>query len=529
MNDLTGTGALVRLILRRDRIRISIWVGSITLLIFLTVVGVKSLFPTQASIDQAAAATQHNAGAIAFNGPAQGLDTLGGQIAFQVGALGMVVVALMSVFMIGRLTRGDEEAGRLELVRSLPVGNHAPTFAALIIVVAMNAAVGVLSSASLLAEGLPTAGSLVLGASFAAMGLFFTGAALVAAQITENTRVVYGSSGALLGLAYVMRIVGDIGDGRVSWFSPIGLAQKARPFAGERWWPLLPLLAAAVALIAVAFRLAVRRDHGAGLVAPRPGRSVAAPSLGHPLGLAMRLQRGALMGWGAGVLVTGTSFGWIAPTIDSFVANNKAFAQMLASAGVGSLTDTYFATSFRIMALIASGFAIQSALRLRSEESALRAELVLATPVSRWRWAASHLTVAVAGSVGLVAVAGLATGVSYAIAGGPWTSVPRLLGAAVVYAPAMWLMIGLAVMVFGFAPRWVDVAWGILAACFVIGLLGVVLRLPDWVQKLSPFESTPALPAASMAVLPLAVLTALAAVSILGGLGGLRRRDIGST
>src|SRR6266571_3882555 len=463
MNDLTGTAALIRLILRRDRIRISIWVVSIALLVFLSAVGVKSLFPTQASIDQAAAATQHNAGAIAFNGPAQGLDTLGGQIAFQVGALGMVVVALMNLFMIGRLTRGDEEAGRLELVRSLPVGVHAPAF------------------------------------------------------------------GALLGLAYVMRIVGDIGDGRVSWFSPIGLAQKARPFAGERWWPLLPLLAAAVALIAVAFRLAVRRDHGAGLVAPRPGRSVAAPSLGHPLGLAMRLQRGALMGWGAGVLVTGIAFGWIAPTIDSFVANNKAFAQMLASAGVGSLTDTYFATSFRIMALIASGFAIQSALRLRSEESALRAELVLATPVSRWRWAASHLTIALAGSVGLVVIAGLATGVSYAIAGGPWSSVPRLLGAAVVYAPAMWLMIGLAAIVFGFAPRWVDVAWGILTACFVIGLLGVVLRLPDWVQKLSPFERTPALPAASMAVLPLAVLTALAAGSILGGLGGLRRRDIGST
>ena len=527
MNDLTGTAALIRLILRRDRIRISIWVVSIALIVFLSAVGVKSLLPTQASIDQAAAATQHNAGAIAFNGPAQGLDTLGGQIAFQVGAFGMVAVALMSVFMIGRLTRGDEEAGRLELVRSLPVGIHAPAFAALIVVVAMNAAVGVFSSASLLAEGLPTAGSLMLGASFAAVGLFFTGVAHVAAQITVNTRVVYGSSGTLLGVAYLMRIVGDIGDGTVSWFSPIGLAQKARPFAGERWWPLLPLLAAAVALIAVAFRLAIRRDHGGGLVAPRAGRIAAAPSLGHPLGLAMRLQRGALMGWGAGVLVTGIAYGWIAPTVDSFVANNKQMAEMMASAGIGNLTDTYFATSFRVMALIASGFAIQSALRLRSEESALRADSVLATPVSRWRWAASHLTIALAASVGLLAVAGLATGVSYSVAGGPWSSVPRLLGAAVVYAPAMWLMIGLAVIVFGFAPRWVNVTWGILAACFVIGLLGVVLRLPDWVQKLSPFERTPALPAANLAVLPLAVLTALAAVLILSGLGGLRRRDIG--
>ncbi|HEY2599140.1 MAG TPA: ABC transporter permease [Candidatus Dormibacteraeota bacterium] len=527
MNDLTGTGALIRLILRRDRIRISIWVVSIALVVFLTAVGVRSLFPTQASIDQAAAATQQNAGAIAFNGPAQGLDTLGGQIAFQVGALGMVVVALMSIFMIGRLTRGDEEAGRLELVRSLPVGIHAPALAALITLVGMNVAVAVLVFAALSAEGLPTAGSLVLGASFAAVGLFFTGVALVAAQISQNTRVVYGSSGALLGLAYVMRIVGDIGDGTVSWFSPIGLAQKTRPFAGERWWPLLPLLLAALALIAVALRLAIKRDYGAGLVAPRPGRIVATRSLGHPLGLAMRLQRGALFGWGGGVLVTGIAYGSIAPTIDSFVANNKAMAELLASAGIGNLADTYFATSFRVMALIASGFAIQSALRLRSEESALRAEPVLATPVSRSRWAASHLTIALAGSVGLLAVAGLATGVSYAMAGGPWSSVPRLLGAAVVYAPAIWLMIGLVVIVFGFAPRWVDVAWGILAACSVIGLLGVVLRLPDWVQKLSPFERTPALPAANMAVLPLVVLTALAAVSIFGGLGGLRRRDIG--
>ncbi len=527
MNELTGTGTLVRLILRRDRIRISIWVVSIAILVFLTIVGVKSLFPTQASIDQAAAASQHNAGVIAFNGPAQGLDTLGGEIAFQVGAMGMVVAALMSIFMTGRLTRGDEEAGRLELIRSLPVGIQAPPFAALIVLVLMNAVVGVLTSASLFAEGLPAAGSLVLGASFAEVGLFFTGVALVAAQITQNTRVVYGTSGALLGLAYLVRIVGDIGDGTVSWFSPIGLAQKARPFAGERWWPLVPLLAVTVALVAVAFRLAVRRDLGAGLVEPRPGPAVAAPGLGNPFGLAIRLQRGVLLGWGLGILVTGIAFGWIGPTIDSFVADNKAMAAMLASAGIGSLTDTYFATSFRLMALIASGFAIQAVLRLRSEESGLRAESVLATPVSRWSWAAGHVTVGVAGSVGLLAIAGVAAGVSDAIAGGPWSRVPQLVGAALVYAPAMWLMIGLAVIIFGFAPRWVDVAWGILAACIVIGLLGVLLRLPDWVQELSPFERTPALPAATLSVLPIAVLTAMAAVSVLGGLGALSRRDIG--
>jgi ABC-2 type transport system permease protein len=527
MTELEGTGALVRLILRRDRIRIFVWVAAIVLVVALTAVGVESLFPTQAAIDHAAAASQHNAGAIAFNGPAQGLDTLGGQIAFQVGALGMVVVALMSLFMIGRLTRGDEEAGRLELVRSLPVGIHAPTFAALLTVAAMNIVVGGLASLVLIGQGLPTAGSLVLGASYTVVGLVFTGIALVAAQVTENTRVVYGSTGALLGVAYGMRVVGDIGDGTLSWFTPIGLAQKARPYAGERWWPLLPLLAVAAALVLAALALARRRDHGSGLVAPRPGRAGAAPSLGRPLGLALRLQRGTLAGWGAGVLVAGIAYGSIAPTIDSFVANNKALADLMASGAGATLTDSYFATSLRVMALVATGFAIQSALRLRSEEAAMRAEPVLATPVSRWSWATSHLSVALAGSVVLLAIAGLATGVSYAAAGGSWSSVPRLLGAALVYAPAMWLTIGLAMAIVGFAPGWVDVAWGVLAACLVVGLLGAVLRLPDWVQQLSPFERVPQLPAAHLAVAPLLAMIAIAAALALAGLAGLRRRDIG--
>jgi len=527
VKDLTGTADLLRLVLRRDRIRIAVWIGGIALLVILTAVSVKSLFPTQKSIDLAAAAMQHNPGAIAFNGPAQGLDTLGGQFAFQAGAFGMVAVALMSLFMIGRLTRGDEEAGRLELVRSLPVGIHAPVLAALITVTAMNVAIGMLASAGLIAEGLPAAGSLVLGASFCVVGLFFSGVALVAAQVTENTRVVYGVSGALVGLAYVLRIIGDVGDGSVSWFSPIGMAQKARPYAGERYWPLLPLLLGTVILVAVAFRLAVIRDHGGGLVAPRRGPATAGSILGRPLGLALRLQRGSLVGWCAGVLVTGIAYGWIAPTIDSFVRANKAVAEMMARAGAGSLTDTYFATSLRVMALVATGFAIQAALRLRSEESALRAELVLATPVSRRRWAASHLAVALAGSVVLLAAAGLATGVSYGLAGGPWNSLPGLLGAALVYAPAIWLMAGFTTMLFGLLPRLVDVAWAVLAGCLVIGLLGDVLRLPGWIVKLSPFEQTPALPAADLTVVPLAALTLIAAALIVGGLAALRRRDIG--
>jgi len=524
---LTGTLQLTRFIVRRDRIRILIWIGSIVVLAALTAGGIKGLFPTQAALDQTAAATQHNAAAIAFNGPAQGLNTVGGQVAFQFGAAGMVLVALMSLFMVGRLTRGEEEAGRLELVRSLPVGSHAPTTAASLTVAAMSIAVGVLTTVVLSAQGLPAEGSLVFGVSFILIGLFFGGVALLAAQITENTRVVYGAAGVVLGAAFVGRAAGDIGDGTVSWFSPIGLAQKARPFAGERWWPFLFLLAATAVVLCASIAVAARRDLGGGLVASRPGRPAASSSLGHPFGLAFRLQRGALLGWGVGLLVIAVAYGWIGPTVDAFIGQNKALAEMFAGAGGANLTDSYFAASFRLMALLATGFAIQSALRLRSEETSMRAESVLATPVSRWKWAASHLTVALAGSVILLGVAGLATGLTYGLAGGDMNSVPKLVAAALVYAPPMWLMVGLTIALVGLVPRWVGASWAILAACVVVGFLGAVLHLPGWLQNLSPFERVPQLPAASLTVMPLVVISAIAIGFTLAGLVGLRRRDVG--
>ena len=124
-----GAIGLVRANLRRDRIRIGVWIAGITAMVGVSAQSVKALFPTQADLD-AAAASSDNPAIVAFQGPPYGLDTVGGQIAFQIGAPGLVLVGLMALLQTGRLTRTEEEAGRLELVRSLPVGRHAPTLAA---------------------------------------------------------------------------------------------------------------------------------------------------------------------------------------------------------------------------------------------------------------------------------------------------------------------------------------------------------------------------------------------------------------
>ncbi len=437
-------------------------------------------------------------------------------------------MGLMSVFMLGRLTRGEEEAGRSELLRSLPVGQHSLPAAAVITVAAMNVVTGALVTLALVALGLPVAGSVVFGLSFTCFGLLLAAITLVAAQVTENTRVVYGIGGLVLGASFVLRAVGDIGDGTISWLSPIGWAQKTRPFAGETWWPFLIIVGATGLLAWLAIALSRRRDLGAGLVPPRAGPAHAAPSLGTPLGLATRLQRGSLIGWSAGLLVLAIAYGSITDSINEFVQDNEALTDIVAAQGHGTLVEQYLAMSFRILALIAAGFAIQSALRIRSEETSTHAEQVLATPVSRVRFAASHLVIAFGGTLVVLFLVGASFGVSDAAVTGDTDAIRKSIVGSLAFVPAVWLLVGFTAALIGLAPRAAStLAWAFLAVCFVIGMFGQLLDLPTWVQDVSPFQHVPPYPATDLRTLPLVALVAIAAGLTALGLAGFRRRDIG--
>ena len=525
MTGLTRTWALTRFALRRDRVRIGVWLLSIAVLVLVTSSSTQGLYPTQADLDQAAVASQDNPAAIAFNGPPVALDTMGGQVAFQVSTFGLVIVGLMSLLMVVRLTRTEEDSGRLELVRSMAVGRHAPVASAVIVVGAMDVVAGLLTTTALVATGIPALGSAVLGASFVALGFVFVGVAAVTAQVTENPRVAGGMAGAVLGLSFVLRAIGDVGDGRLSWLSPIGISQKTEAFGRNSWWPLAINLVLAVALVAGAAVLAAHRDFGAGLVAPRPGPGTAGAALGGPLGLAVRLQRSTVFWWAVATLVTGVVYGSLANSIDEFVKDNQAIADILAPGG-GSLVDAYLTTSLLVLALAAGGAALQSALRLRTEESAGRIEPLLATPTSRARWMGSHLTVSFAGGVVVLAAGGLGIGVTYAATIGDASQIVRVLGASLLYAPAVWFLSAAAAALFGAAPRAAVAAWALLAAALVVAMFGTVLGLPGWAIDLSPFQQIPEVLTAGFEALPvLAVLAATAGLTAVG-LASFRRRDV---
>jgi ABC-2 type transport system permease protein len=358
-------------------------------------------------------------------------------------------------------------------------------------------------------------------------GLLVAAFTLAAAQAFENTRVVYGVGGVVLGAAFLLRAVGDIGDGTISWLSPIGWAQKTRPFAGNTWWPFLIIVGATVLLTWLAVALSRQRDLGAGLISPRVGRARAAPWLGSPLGLAMRLQRGCLVGWSAGLVVLAVAYGSITDSINEFVQDNKALTDIVAAQGRGTLVEQYLAMSFRILALVAAGFAIQSTLRIRSEETSTHAEQVLATRVSRVTWASSHLVMAFGGTLVILFLVGVAFGVSDAAVTGDAAAIRQSLVGALAFVPAVWALVGFTALVIGVAPRASALPWAFLAVCFLIGMFGQLLDLPTWVQDLSPFQHVPQYPATNLETVPLLALVAISTGLTALGLVSLRHRDIG--
>lgn len=527
MNTLTGTGALARLSLRLDRIRIPVWILVMSILPVSTASAFQGLYPTDESRAQFAATISANPAFNALLGPLY--DTsIGGLTAWRVGTLTSLFLGIMAVLSMVRHTRDDEETGRRELLGSTVVGRHAPLTAALLVTSATGLVIGLIVTVGLIGLGLPWPGSVAFGAGMFAVTLTFTAVGALAAQLTQAGSTGRGLGIGIVGLFFMLRMAGDVSDslGWLSWLSPIGWLTRLRPFAGEEWW-VFGLFAAFTALVAgIAIAMSARRDVGEGAFPPRPGP--ARGTLGSTTGLAWRLQRGSLLGWSVGLAVLGAVYGAAADAVGDILADNPQLEEIFENlGGTEALTDTFFSAAVGIIALIATAYSIRSVLKLKGEEDDLRAELVLATATPRTRHAWSHLAYGLLGPVLILAVAGAVAGATYgAIIGDVGGQVPSVLGSAMTQLPAVWVVTGVAMALYGLAPRLSSLSWGVLGVCLVFGQLGQILQLPQWMLDLSPFSHIPVVPAEELTAAPLLILGAIALAFLAAGLAGFGRRDI---
>lgn len=530
MNGLAGTGLLVRLALRRDRVTLPAWVAVFVATAASSAAATIGLYPTVESRIRAAEALNGSPMLVALYGRVYDPTSLGAIAMLKMSGFGGVLVALLAVLTVVRHSRAEEEAGRLELVGGGVVGRLAPLSAALVVALVANLALGLATGVALISAGLPAEGSLAFGLSWAGIGVAFAAVAAVAAQLTTAARAATGLGVAALGVVYVLRAVGDVsvGSGRwLTWASPIGWGQQVRPYAGDRWWVLMVTAGFATLVAAVAFALVRVRDLGAGVFPDRLGRAAAPPGLASPLGLAWRLHRGVLLAWTVGMALLGLVLGNTVSSLGDFFDSPAAREMIAILGGEKGLTDAFLAAEMGIVGVIVSAYGVSAVLRMRSEESGGRVDPILAASTTRTRWAGGHVTVAVAGSAVLMAVFGVGAGLAHGARAGEMEEVGRVLGAALVQLPAVWVLVGIAVAAFGLAPRLAGVAWVALVAFLLLGELGPLLGLDQRLMNLSPYAHVPRLPGADWSAAPLVALAATAGALTAIGLAGFARRDVG--
>jgi ABC-2 type transport system permease protein len=526
---LTGLAAMVRLVLRRDRVRLAVW--WVTLVGLLGYVGVyyRDVLDTQQALDDFATVSD-TPGIRALTGLAAAPNTLGGAVWTKIWMTLALSLAFGVVFLVTRNGRADEEAGRAELLRSRPLGLHAASVAGWVVTGALSVAVGAGVALVSVALGLDPAGagvtgSLLMGASVAGVGLVAVGIGALAGQVASTSRSANALAAAVLGACYVLRMVGDLGDGRLTWASPIGWAQQVQPWGADRWWPLGLLLVLTAGLLAAAIRVEARRDHGAGLVAERRGPAGAPARYASPLGLALRLQRGPILGWTVTVVLAALLLGSVVESMTGLLADAGGAAADLAR---GTGVDALLSLLVTLIALVTTVFALQSAVSLRADEASGLIEPQLAGALSRTRWAGQRLLLPVVGSAALLLLGGAVMGLGYGAAvHDPGGQAVRLALAALGYWPAVQVFVGVAVALLGWLPRLaVPLTWGVLTATTVVVLLGEALRLPAWLLDVLPFSATPYLPREPVRWTPLVLLTLTAAALVAAGLARFARRDV---
>ncbi|MFF7980052.1 ABC transporter permease [Streptomyces sp. NPDC007901] len=530
MTTLTGTGTLLRFALRRDRVTTPVWIAVNTLMVLSMPNTLKGLYGTDAERADLVRQVDTNASFRALIGPL--FDTsLGGLTAWRVGVYAGLLAAVTSLLVVVRHTRDEEETGRAELLASGAVGRRASLTAALLAAAVANGVLALLVAAGLSGQG--TAGALALGLGLGAVGMVFATTAAIVAQLTESARLARGLTSGVLGAAFVLRAAGDsattggtsqaFGTGGGSsvwtWLSPLGWLENLRPFAAARWWVLLLFAASVLVQAAVAYVLAGRRDLGMSFFPARPGPATG--RLGTTAALAWRLQRGGVLGWSLGFFLAGVIYGGLTEGAADLVGDNQNAREIFERMGGQSgLTDAFVASMVGMLGLIAALYVVASVLRLNGEETSGRAEPLLACAVSRPRWAAGHLTIAFGGSALIMLLASAGFAVGYGKEVGP------IVGACLVQLPAVWVIGGLAVLLYGAAPRLAPAAWGVAVAVLLISWVGPALNAPQLVLDLSPFGHLPKLPGGEMAWTPVLVLLALAVGLTAAGLTGLRRRDL---
>jgi ABC-2 type transport system permease protein len=492
-------------------------------------VGYRSAYPTAADRLAFARSFAENKGLRLFYGEPHAVQTVNGYTAWRVGGTLAIAAAAFGLLAAVRALRGEEEAGRAELVLAGALGRRAQFGAALAAIGASTAVLWLAEFIGLAAARLPVGGAAYMALATVSVVPVCAGVGAIASQLAPTRRGALELGGAAVGVMFVARVVADTvgGAGWLRWLTPLGWAEELRPLTGAQPWVLVLPTASAALLLALAGRTAARRDVGTGLL---PARDAAEPRLAllsSPTAQWLRSERGTLIAW----LGCMAAFTFIIGAISNSISSADVSASLrrrLERVGSGSILTPvgYLSFVFLIVVLALSLFACAQMNAARHEEEEHRLETLLALPVGRRQWLAGRVLAAAAAAAVLGLVAGLFAWAG-ARSGGAHIALADMLGAGANALPTALLFLGVAALAYALVPRAASaIAYVLVAVAFLWQLVGSLAGVPHWLVEATPFAHIGLVPAQDFRPGAAATMLAIGLACALAALEAFRRRDL---
>jgi ABC-2 type transport system permease protein len=443
--------------------------------------------------------------------------------------------AVWALLAATRLLRGEEDAGRWQL---LLAGRTSPARATLATIVALAGAVGIVfvgTTALVMAAGAKpdigfSAGDCVLyGLAMAAAPAVFGALATVCSQLAQTRRLATGLSTAVLGVFFVIRMIGDASPGThwLLWATPLGWIELVQPFTDNDVWPLVPAVLVTIGAAAAAVVLSGRRDAGAGVITSNDVRPARPFGLRSPAGLATRLNLPVLVAWAVGVMATSFVFGIVTKAAADAVTGSDSAANMLNELGAqGTGALQFLGAVFLITGAVLALVPASQIGPARDEEATGRLSQVLAAPPTRVAWLVGRLALAAVAIVVLGVLSGI-TGWLGAASQGLSLDAGTLVVAGINIIPAALLALGLGALAFAIVPRaativiYLVVGWSI-----IVDLLGSLIGGLDWLSKASIFHYVALAPSEDPNWTSLLIMTIIAVVLAAAAVVIFDRRDL---
>ncbi|CAH0417302.1 hypothetical protein KAR50_08380 [Periweissella fabaria] len=499
-NNFSKLGLLIKLNLKRDCIKITLWIGIITILIIGIANKFSTIYSNQAALDTIVT-TLKSPAMVAIIGRFSGPATLANVFGNELLTFMALLCSIFNILTIIKNTRGDEDANITELLIARNVGRLAPTMSSVVELLITDMLLVILVGSGLSVINLAgnnITGNWLFGIGIGIMGLVMGLLAVIMAQIFSNAVNASIASFLILGCMYVGRMITDNFAVKWSWLFPIGWLGKLGIYHENNWWPILFLVLLALVFLWLAFRLIQIRDIGSGLVAPKESQARANRFLQGEFSLLGRLLAPMIVIWAGALLVLGSAYGAVFNSVGNIAKANPTIAKLIGTAAVKTanlnLTRHFLALIIVVIAIIATIPALQIINRLVTDQHKGYIELVATRAVSRTKiwvsyigWSLLSGTVIFSmGTIGLAVTAQTTMRVPLS-----WHD---FMVCFFGYLIAMLLIISSAVVLTSWIPRWRILMWGWLGFSFYVVYLGKLLNVPHWVVKASPFGMLGQLP-----------------------------------